>query len=399
MISLDLPVTLLHGAVEDALAFIPDNSADAVVTDPPYALDMGGGTSHWDRYSARGFASWCELWSRECLRIAKPGAWMLAASSARTVHRLTQGMEDAGWTIVDGIDWVYPVSFHRAVDLPVRLANAGASEEVIASVEGRATSLKSRREPFVLARAPLDGGLITTVIKHGTATLDVESTASESGSWPSNLVFSHSELCIEGGACYPGCPVAELGVNAPLFPAFYWCDKPTTGERPRVEVAVGEGTGKLSTIGEVRRWKCRVCQQVTHSYMKKGSTYSSVPHQVCPHYAEDPANYEPLKINDYVSEISHNTVKPLKLMRWMIRLVTQPGRTVLEPFSGSGTTVEAAVLERRRVIAVERDLSSIELTRSRLRRSRCSLTDRSPLQEAATDGDSTPGDRGRACGA
>lgn len=380
MISLDSQITLLHGAVEDALQFVPDNSADAVVTDPPYALDMGGGTAHWDRYSARGFAKWCELWSRECLRIAKPGAWMLAASSARTVHRLTQGMEDAGWQIIDGIDWVYPVSFHRAVDLPVRLEKAGASAEVISSVEGRASSLKSRREPFVLARAPLEGGLITTVIKHGTATLDVESTASESGSWPSNLVFSHSELCAEGGACYPGCPVAELGVNAPLFPCFYWCDKPTAAERPKVEVEVGKGTGKLSTIGEVRRWVCSECWLLTHSYMKKGATYSSVPHKVCDH-----DSYVPLKINDYVSEISHNTVKPLKLMRWMIRLTTRPGSTILEPFAGSGTTVEASVLERRRVIAVERDLSSIELTRSRLRRSRCVSDHRAILQEASDD--------------
>lgn len=380
MISLDSPVALLHGAVEDALAHIPTNSVDAVVTDPPYALDMGGGTSHWDRYGSRAFASWCEKWSAECLRTAKPGAWMLAASSARTVHRLTQGMEDAGWQIIDGIDWIYPVSFHRAVDLPVRLAKAGASEEIIDSVEGRSTALKSRREPFVLARAPLDGGLIPTVIKHGTATLDVESTASESGSWPCNVVFSHSELCVEDGACHPGCPVAELGVNAPLFPAFYWCDKPTTAERPKVEVEIGQGTGKLSTIGEVRRWRCRVCKLVTHSYMKKGATYSSVPHQVCDHN-----DYEPLKINDFVSEISHNTVKPLKLMRWMIRLVSKPRDTILEPFVGSGTTVEASVLERRRVVAVERDLSSIELTRSRLRRSRCLPLDRATLQEA-TDG-------------
>jgi DNA modification methylase len=383
MISLDSHITLLHGAVEDALSFIPDNSVDAVCTDPPYALDMGGGTAHWDRYSARGFATWCESWSRECLRIAKPGSWMLAASSARTVHRLTQGMEDAGWQIIDGIDWVYPVSFHRAVDLPVRLTKAGASEEVIDSVSGRATSLKSRREPFVLARAPLDGGLISTVIKHGTATLDVESTASESGSWPSNLVFSHSEFCVEGGSCFPGCPVAELGVNAPLFPCFYWCDKPTNAERPKVEVEVGKGTGKLSTIGEVRRWVCAECGLLTHSYMKKGSTYSSVPHQVCDH-----DSYVPLKINDFVSEISHNTVKPLKLMRWMIRLITRPGSTVLEPFAGSGSTVEAAVEERRQVIAIERDLSSIELTRFRLRRSRCVSDGRATLQEAS-DGSGT----------
>jgi site-specific DNA-methyltransferase (adenine-specific) len=385
MISLDSPVSLLHGAVEDALQYVPDNCADAVVTDPPYALAMGGGTKGWDDYSPRGFAAWCELWSAECLRIAKPGAWMLAASSARTVHRLTQGMEDAGWQIIDAIDWVYPLSLHRAISLPTRLAKAEVDPAVIDSVAGRSTALQSRREPFVLARAPLERGLLNTVATYGTATLDVVSTAAESGSGPSNLVFSHSELCVEGGDCYPGCPHAALGIHASMFPAFYWCDKPTSAERPRVEVEVGKGTGKLSTIGENRRWKCRVCNLLTHSYMKRGSTYSSVPQKVCPHYDEDPANYEPLRINDYVSEISHNTVKPLRLMRWMIRLTSKPGDTILEPFSGSGTTTEAAVLERRRVIAIERDIDSIELTRSRLRRSHCSRLDRIVLQEAQSD--------------
>jgi DNA modification methylase len=392
MINTDNPITLLHGAVEDALAFIPDNSVDAVVTDPPYALSMGGGTSHWDTYSAKEFAAWCELWSTECLRIAKPGSWMLAASSARTSHRLRQGMEDAGWAIIDEIDWIYPVSLHRAIDLPARLAASGADSELVESMAGRSTSIKSRREPFVLARAPLDRTLLNTVTTHGTATLDVHSTASESGSWPCNVAFSHHEECTEDGRCVPGCPVADLGINAPLFPAFYWSDKPSNAERPKVEVEIGEGTGKLSTIGEVRRWKCRVCEAVTHSYMKRGSTYSSVPHRVCSH-----DDWEPLKQNDYVSEISHNTVKPLKLMRWLIRLVSLPGQTILEPFLGSGTTAEAAVIERRRVIGVERDASSVELTRSRLRRVQCSRLDRVVLREA-DNGREVPGDRSTAVG-
>jgi DNA modification methylase len=369
MISLDNPVSLLHGDVADALLLIPDNCIDAVCTDPPYALDMGGGTKGWDSYGARAFAAWCESWAAEALRVAKPGAWMVAAGSARTAHRLTQGIEDAGWEIVDVIDWLYSSSFHRAVNLEARLTKNNTPERIQEMI-GRATYVKSRREPFVLARAPMSGGLTNTIAEWGTATLDVTSTDTSSNAGPSNVVVSHDPQCEIGGLCVSWCAVSQLGPNGHLFPAFYWSDKPSSAERPRVEVAPGEGTGKLSTIGELRHWKCRVCGVLTQSYMRKSQTFSSVPHPVCPHN-----DWVPLNPNHYADEIAHNTVKPLSLMRWLIRLISFRGGLILEPFAGSGSTVEAAVLERRRIIAVERDASSIQLVQSRLRRAQCRRVD------------------------
>lgn len=369
MISLDNPVTLMHGDVKHALPQIPNHCVDAVVTDPPYALSMGGGTKTWDTYGAKAFAAWCESWGSECLRVAKPGAWLVAAGSARTAHRLTVGLEDAGWEIVDVIDWIYSSSFHRAVDLAARLERNGTPER-IEELVGRATYVKSRREPFVLARAPMSRGVTNTIAEYGTATLDITSTDTESRAGPSNVVVSHDPQCVIDGLCVPWCVVQQLGPNAHLFPAFYWADKPSSSERPRVEVSPGEGTGKLSTIGELRHWVCRVCGVLTQSYMKKSQLYSSVPHPVCPH-----DDWKALNPGDYADVIAHNTVKPLSLMRWFVRLVSLSGGVILEPFAGSGSTVEAAVLERRRVIAVERDASSIQLVRSRLRRSQCRQID------------------------
>jgi len=65
-------------------------------------------------------------------------------------------------------------------------------------------------------------------------------------------------------------------------------------------------------------------------------------------------------------EIAHPTVKPLDLMRWLVRLVTPPGGTVLEPFAGSGTTAEACVLEGFRCVAVEREADYLPLIKARL---------------------------------
>lgn len=369
MISLDSHVTVLHGDVKDALPQIPDECVDAIITDPPYALSMGGGTQTWDTYSAKAFEGWCAEWGEQCLRIVKPGAWLVAAGSARTSHRLTSGLENAGWQILDVIDWIYASSFHRAVDLAARLEKNGTPER-ISELEGRASFVKSRREPFVLARAPMPDGLINTVADYGTATLDITSTDTPTGAGPSNVVVSHTPMCEEGGPCVSWCPVSQLGPNAHLFPAFYWASKPSYAERPRVEVEAGQGTKKLSTIGELRHWKCRVCGGLTHSYMKKSSAFSSVPHPTCDH-----DDWEPLNPNDFASEIAHNTVKPLSLMRWFVRLLTFKNSLILEPFAGSGSTVEASVLERRRIIAVEQDAPSIQLVRARLRRAQCRLID------------------------
>ena len=63
-------------------------------------------------------------------------------------------------------------------------------------------------------------------------------------------------------------------------------------------------------------------------------------------------------------------VKPLDLMRWLVRLVTPPGGTVLEPFAGSGTTVEACIIEGFRCVAIEREADYLPLIEQRIHRRR-----------------------------
>jgi site-specific DNA-methyltransferase (adenine-specific) len=81
--------------------------------------------------------------------------------------------------------------------------------------------------------------------------------------------------------------------------------------------------------------------------------------------AKAPANERPR-----VNGTAHPTVKPLDLMRWLVRLVTPPGGTVLEPFSGSGTTVEACLIEGFNCIAIEKTDEYLPLTVARIHRQR-----------------------------
>jgi len=364
LIELKHPVTLLHGAVEDALALIPDNSCSAVITDPPYNLAMGGGTDEWD--AIPNFAAWCETWSRELLRITKPGGWLVAFGAGKTWHDLATGIDRAGWDVMDSIIWHYPSGFMRSTNVPERLRKAG-HEDLAVEMKGRGSALHSRHEPAVLARAPmLPGGLTPTIAEHKTATLDLDGCALPNGSAPPNVLVQHSSLCEEPpGACVPGCPVPAFGDAISYFPTFRFQSKPNNAERPVIKVEAGEGVKDLSTLGKVRAWECTVCGVVTRSYMGSGSKYANRPHDVCGH-----DSYEP-KMDNWSTSIKHNTVKPLGLMRFLVRLLTMPGDRIIEPFAGSGSTIEAAVMEGREVVGVERDLKSVELCRVRLRRQGC----------------------------
>jgi DNA modification methylase len=141
----DDSVTLHHGDCLDVLAALPDNSVDAVVTDPPYGLEFMG--REWDSFkpsdarirtrkdgrtngaeksvvsvpeayrAGEPFQGWCTAWTTDCLRILKPGGHLLAFGGSRTWHRLSSGIEDAGFEIRDSIAWLYGSGFPKSLDV------------------------------------------------------------------------------------------------------------------------------------------------------------------------------------------------------------------------------------------------------------------------------------------
>jgi DNA modification methylase len=305
---------LLHA---DSLALLPElpaGSVEAVVTDPPYGIGFGG--EAWDSgklTDAATFQQWTTEWASEVLRVLKPGGWLAAFGTPRTVHRMVAGIEDAGFEIRDQLLWLYaqgvPKS-HRRVD-------------------GLGSTLKPAYEPVLLARKPIEGTLDANLAAHGTGALEVDAARiprqeGGRGFWPANVALSHGPRC-RPGHCRSDCPVALLD----------------TEPRPGREVSRLFFASKAA-----RREREAGCEALPLSevpiYPRGGGAAARLVRNI------------------------HPTVKPLALMRWIARLICPPGGTVLDPFTGSGSTGAACVLEGRRFVGIERDGRYVPIASARL---------------------------------
>ncbi len=281
------------------LAKLPENSLDAILTDPPYAISIGD--QKWDRFGSRGsahrtFERWTEGWATEAARVLKPGAHLVAFGAPRTFHRLVVGIEDAGLEVRDTLMWVFGQGFPKSRRLP----------------EGRATTLKPGFEPILLARKPLDGNTATNLEKWGTGALNIEAAGiGTERYWPANMALSHS----------PDCPVEMIDNRSGGPSRLFYCAKASRAEReagcealPRRPVALYSG--------------------------KRSS---------------------PRLVGNL-----HPTVKPVNLMRWLVRLTVPVGATVLDPFTGSGSTGIAVVQEGRSFLGIEREPEYVDVACARL---------------------------------
>jgi len=142
------------------LATLPDNSVHSVVTDPPYGLGFMG--KAWD-HAVPGVEFWTAM-----LRVAKPGAHLLAFGGTRTFHRMACAIEDAGWELRDTLMWLYGSGFPK-------------SKNLHGEWEGYGTALKPAWEPIIMARKPFAGTVADNVICHGTAALNIDSCRVDCG--------------------------------------------------------------------------------------------------------------------------------------------------------------------------------------------------------------------------
>lgn len=457
----DEQVTLHHGDCLDVLRaddygydwnlgyrsarMFPDNSVDAVITDPPYGIAFMG--KDWDQPGAFGserrngspqrtqreglamdagrydlspaamlnFQRWCTAWATECLRILKPGGHLLAFGGSRTRHRLAAGIEDAGFEIRDSIAWLYGSGFPKSLDVSKAIDKAaGAEREVVGTHHrhgggsavsgsmsgllgtdselpltapatvaakrwrGWGTALKPSFEPIVVARKPLAGTVAANVLEHGTGALNIDACRIPTGDK------------LGGGSTTRGQRMKD-GWHRP------WMDDPdmvaANAERSRASVARSEELGRWPTNVVLDERQAEALDQQTGvltSGLFTGARTSDKTRSVFGAFKGDPERevqtygdsggasrffpvfrYEakaPTSERPNADGVQHPTVKPLDLMRWLVRLVTPVGAVVLEPFAGSGTTAEACVLEDRQCIAIEREADYLPLIVSRLQK-------------------------------
>lgn len=388
--------TLHHGDSREVLKGMAEASVDSIVTDPPYHLTTGkkggAGPASVNLESPYGRArvttgfmgmTWDggdvamrpEVWA-ECLRVLKPGSYLLAFSGTRTYHRMACAIEDAGFEVRDQVGWLYGSGFPKSHN-----------------GEWGGTALKPAWEPICMARKPLIGTVEANWMTFGTGALNIDgcrigdtvetwpATRSYApgqmqpggvgetqrtggpppGRWPANVIHDGSEEVLaqfpetasgEGavkrassadeqgniGAAYGaesrpvGTPMVSYG-DAGNAARFFYCAKATAEDRE-------EGLAMLAARQREARF---------------GSIQDARPHT--------PEGY---KYEREPRRNHHPTVKPTDLMRYLCRLVTPKGGLVLDPFMGSGSTGKAAMLEGLRFVGIDLTAEYVELARARI---------------------------------
>jgi site-specific DNA-methyltransferase (adenine-specific) len=310
---------------------------DAVVTDPPYHLTSiterfgkegsapaQHGTDGAFARASRGFMGkeWDggdiafrkETWAL-CFELLKAGGHLLAFSGSRTYHRMAVAIEDAGFEIRDQIMWIYGSGFPKSLNIGKK----------IEGLEGWGTALKPAHEPIVLARKPIsEKSIADNVVKHGTGALNID-----------------------------GCRVGEDGGTKRSHQHPYPKNKDGTENREvkpwrsgheAIEIDSGRYPANVIHDGLQEEW-------ARYFYCPKTST------------AE---REESVTQNGQDRNNTHPTVKPVELMRYLCRLVTPKGGTVLDPFMGSGSTGLAAKTEGMEFIGIEREQEYFDIATDRI---------------------------------
>ena len=343
--------TILQGDNCETLKTLADNSVDAIVTDPPYGIDFLG--KSWDANTGA-----LETY-KECLRVLKPGGHILAFSAARTYHHLAITLEQAGFEIRDQIMWIYSSGFPKSQDIGKGLDKKGIDNEW----SGWGTALKPAHEPIALARKPMKGSIRENVQKYGTGALNIDATrVGDPITYTNQSAFANNvALANNGEIKHAGATMSEEVTVSGRFPS--------------------------NVLGEIPDYQkyfyCpKVSRKERHIGFENAETYSDLIASIPGAYAVNDTTtflpglgviynhglkHEVEKIRGYnASGNNHPTVKPIELMKYLIKLITPPGGTVLDPFNGSGSTGCAAVELGHTYIGCELDPAYVEIAKKRI---------------------------------
>lgn len=388
---------MIHiGNCLETLRKMPSASVDAVVTDPPYGLgkepkprDVLRAWLDGEEFKPGGAGFMGKSWDSfvpspvvwaECLRVLKPGGHLVAFAGSRTYDWIVMGARLAGFEIRDQLMWLYGSGMSKGFNLR-RDPDCDA-----AGFGGFGTGLKPSHEPIVLARKPLSGTVAANVLEHGTGAINVDGCRvvteealvrppvaradnkvlgaglgvgvqqEPSGRWPANLLHDGSPEVLAGfpetesgnlsphhqlresangsmsGPNQRRNPRSEFGGDKGSAARFFYSAKASRAERE-----LGLADFAPATVGDGRK-------TANDTAYQRGKTQR---------------------------RNVHPTVKPVSVMRWLVRLVGgQPGSVILDPYSGSGTTGIAAALEGFEFVGCELSPEYAEIARARIAHAR-----------------------------
>lgn len=340
---------LMQGDCLDLLKTLPDNSIDSIVTDPPYGINFMQAT--WDK-GVPGVDVWAE-----CLRVLKPGGYLLAFAGTRTQHRMAVNIEDAGFEIKDMIAWVYGSGWPKGQNIEKALTKK-ATSDIAKGWEGWNTQLKPALEPITMARKPHKGSIVNNVLANGVGGINVDacrvatdeqlsagaggllSNVRDGKAYPEDNGFQQNP-----GGRYPANLIHDGSEEVvSQFPANAGASAPVKGTEP--SNTTGNVYGQMNrSKGQFHNDKGSAARFFYCAKASKSDRNEGLP--------EDMAN-------------KHPTVKPTDLMRYLCRLVTPAGGVILDPFMGSGSTGKAAIMEGFLFTGIELEPESFEVARLRV---------------------------------
>ena len=422
-------MNIIHGDCLEELKKLDDNSIDAVVCDPPYGLSntkpqqvadvlkawVTGDTvsvpakrggfmgKDWD-----SFVPPPAVWE-ECMRVLKPGGHMAVFAGARTQDLMGLSIRLAGFEIRDTLGWVYGSGFPKshsigkAIDKKLgkerevigevdmrgaydgigrvsvgntgasHVARGGATTEITAPAtpeaqrwDGWGTALKPAIEPIILARKPLDGTVANNVLAHGVGGLNIDAcrvSHDEPEKHAKRVAPKFSGTAYNGGKI--GGKNNSLSSPAPAgrFPANVLLDEHAAKEMDEQSGVLKSGGGNKGPRSS--SWFTSNSPNVD-DVRNPDSGGASRFFPVFKYQAKAPKKERPVIEREDGSKIQHPTVKPVALMEWLVELITPPNGVVLDPFAGSGTTLQAALNKGFQPIGIEQDADYIKLIEKRL---------------------------------
>lgn len=414
---------LLLGNNKDLLEEMEDESIDALVTDPPYLINFMG--KDWDKENSP--AGDADFWAL-VMKKMKPGAHGLIFGHSRQHHRVMAALEDAGFEIRDCMMWLYGQGFpkshnvgkaidalqktgksnpkslkqveqeHGGESYQLRGRNNGImgeekvwnrkSYETQTGWEGWGTALKPAYEPIIMVRKPIEKKLTVAknVLKHGVGGINIDGCRVGT----EKVQAHHAPKGTFAGGEQGRGSDKNYYENTGRFPANVMLDE-EAAKLLDEQSGTKKGSGKRSKgSGSGGIWNSSTGKPAGDTYGDSGGASRFF---YCPKVSKKERNFGCDGLSDKnwkhpglggsvaedgihnkngtgtvrgVSKNDHPTVKPIALMRYLIKLITPEGGKVLDPFMGSGSTGMAAVLEGKDFVGMEMDKDYLEIAEARV---------------------------------